>query len=245
MNHYQISTEYGRFEVHGDAMLRRLRAELRAIDTLHHMSRGTTFGESLKEAVTGPFHGTASLYEDNMAEGLLSVSRRKREHADALGVDVYSSNRALQRELDSVAWSGAAGGLGVSAGIAVATMGGSIATSNLTRTSDLRDIMRTRSAAELRMDARRALKQSGVGKNLIDRFLDHPWYSPRHEIMIAASLLALEGAQGREQFLERALDAKSEESALMFQQMAEMMRGYHRSVGPHYPGQSDVRHSFG
>ncbi len=264
MNHYVVNTMDGRFEAHGDAMLRRLKAERRAIGSVRQISRGEAFGGSLKDAVTGPFRGangfitrpagalravsrglaalpgraretltnTRSIYEDNLVEALLSVSKSKREFASAAGVDVYSRNPVLQRELDSVARAEAAGGFGASTAVAVATFAGSLATSNLQRADELNDILRTRSAAELRSASRKALKQSGLPDPLTERFLDHYWYSPRHETVIAASLLAIEGAAGREDFIERALAANSEETALFFQQMAEMMRGFHTTVAP-------------
>ncbi|NQV22070.1 MAG: hypothetical protein HQ511_11700 [Rhodospirillales bacterium] len=175
---------------------------------------------------------TRSIYEDNLVEALLSVSKSKREFASAAGVDVYSRNPVLQKELDSVARAEAAGGFGASTAVAVATFAGSLATSNLQRADELNDILRTRSAAELRSASRKALTQSGVPDPLTERFLDHYWYSPRHETVIAASLLAIMGAAGREHFIERALAANSEESALFFQQVAEMMRGFHTTVAP-------------
>lgn len=264
MNHYVVNTADGRFEAHGDAMLRRLKAELRAINSVRQISRGEAFGGSLKDAVTGPFRGanglftrpagalkavsrglaalpgraketltnTRSIYEDNLVEAVLSVSKSKREFASAAGVDVYSRNPVLQEELDSVARAEAAGGFGASTAVAVATFAGSLATSNLQRADELNDILRTRSAAELRSASRKALTQSGVPDPLAERFLDHYWYSPRHETVIAAALLAIQGAAGREYFIERALAANSEETALFFQQMAEMMRGFHTTVAP-------------
>jgi hypothetical protein len=264
MNHYVVKSPHGRFEAHGDAMLRRLRAELRAIDSLRQTSRSEAFGGSLKNAVTGPFEGARalvtqpretfraaarglaavparakdsitgkrSIYEDNLAEAMLSISKSKREFASAVGVDVYSRNRVLQKELEGVAWAEAAGGLGASAAVTVATFSGSLATSNLRRADELMDILHTRSASELRVASRDALDQSGVAGDLIERFLDHRWYSPRHEIVIAANLLATEGAAGRGQFIEHALAANSEEQALFFQQTAEMLRGHHQSIAP-------------
>jgi hypothetical protein len=50
-----------------------------------------------------------SRYEDGPAKQLLAVSSYKREYAAKLGVDVYSSNDALQKELDRLAWASAAG----------------------------------------------------------------------------------------------------------------------------------------
>jgi hypothetical protein len=264
MNHYVVKSPHGRFEAHGDAMLRRLRAELRAIDSLRQTSRGAAFGGALKNAVTGPFEGARdlvtrpgktlkaaarglaavparaketltgkrSIYEDNLAVALLSVSKSKREFASAVGVDVYSRNRVLQKELESVAWAEAAGGLGAAAAVAVATFSGSLATSNLRRADEMMDILRTRSASELRIASREALERMGVADDLIERFLDHRWYSPRHEIVITANLLAIEGAAGRDRFIERALCVNSEEQALFFQQIVEMMRGHHQSVAP-------------
>ena len=45
------------------------------------------------------------------AKQLLAVSSYKREYAAKLGVDAYSSNDALQKELDRLAWASAAGNL--------------------------------------------------------------------------------------------------------------------------------------
>jgi hypothetical protein len=52
-----------------------------------------------------------SQYEDDPARQLLAVSGYKRELAAKLGVDVYSSNETLQKELNRLAWASAAGNL--------------------------------------------------------------------------------------------------------------------------------------
>ncbi len=59
--------------------------------------------------------------EDSRVKQLLFVSSWKRDFATERGVDVYSSNKVLQEELNSVGWAAAIGGLTVSA----ATMGAS------------------------------------------------------------------------------------------------------------------------
>ncbi|MCZ6586852.1 MAG: hypothetical protein O7B24_02800, partial [Alphaproteobacteria bacterium] len=52
--------------------------------------------------------------EDDRLEQALFVSSWKRDFAAERGVDVYSSNKALQEELNSVGWAAAIGGLTVS-----------------------------------------------------------------------------------------------------------------------------------
>jgi hypothetical protein len=46
-----------------------------------------------------------------MAQNLLAVSSFKREYAQKLDIDVYSSSEVLQKELSSVAWAAVAGNL--------------------------------------------------------------------------------------------------------------------------------------
>src|SRR5262249_39671516 len=55
--------------------------------------------------------------EDPAYMQLLEVSAQKRAFAFQLGVDVYSSNKVLQKELNSVAWAAAVGKLSVSAAL--------------------------------------------------------------------------------------------------------------------------------
>ena len=63
--------------------------------------------------------------EDSTAKQILAVSSTKRQYAHDLGVDVYSSNTVLQKELNRIGWAGAIGGLSVS--IAAMPLGGAFA----------------------------------------------------------------------------------------------------------------------
>ena len=56
-------------------------------------------GQGVKEAAQGR---ERSAYEDKAAQDLIGVSKVKRELAVTLGVDPYSSNEALQRELNGI-----------------------------------------------------------------------------------------------------------------------------------------------
>jgi hypothetical protein len=60
--------------------------------------------------------------QDEAYESALLLSSYKRHYANQLGVDVYSSNAVLQKELNRVGWAGAFGSFGLSA--ALSAVGG-------------------------------------------------------------------------------------------------------------------------
>jgi hypothetical protein len=172
-------------------------------------------------------------YEDSAVKTVLQVASNKRDYAAKLGVDVYSSNRVLQEELDSVGWA-ATGGQITMAGAFMAGAG-SAAIQGLSYARNL-DQARTVAAAEpppeLVKRNRAALAAMGIDQEQSKRFLTHPEFSPRHQTIIVASLQQLGGVQGLHSFLAVAGKAPSEEMALFYQQTAELLAGYHATVAP-------------
>ncbi|ABK16702.1 hypothetical protein [Syntrophobacter fumaroxidans] len=171
-------------------------------------------------------------HDDPRMEQVLSVSAHKREYAAALGVDVYSSNAVLQKELNSVGWAGALGSLTVSA--AMAPFGGPavLALQSSRLAQQMNDLLKTETPARLRQINAEKLRAMGVPADLAESFLSHPAFTPRHNTIIVTSLWALGNAQGRDNFLHLALSADDEESANFYQNMAEIMRGYHEKTSP-------------
>lgn len=171
-------------------------------------------------------------HDDPRMEQVLKVSAHKREWAAALGVDVYSSNPVLQKELNSVGWAGALGSLTVSA--ALAPFGGPavMALQSSRMAQQMNDLLKTETPARLRQINAEKLSAMGVPADLAERFLSHPAFTPRHNTIIVTSLWALGNAHGRENFFHLALSADDEETANFYQNMAEMMRGYHEKVSP-------------
>jgi hypothetical protein len=76
------------------------------------------------QGVDTTLSGDKSKYDDSAMAQALQMSSYKRDYAKQLGIDPYSSNQVLQKQLDSVAWAAAAGGLTVS----VAAIGSGSAT---------------------------------------------------------------------------------------------------------------------
>lgn len=170
--------------------------------------------------------------EDSENAELLGFSAVKRQVANHFGVDVYSSNRVLQEKLDSLSWAGYAG----DAAIRLATIPiGGPAAAVLTGTSfstTISELLRDHTPEELRRLNRDKLEVMKLDDLLIEAFLKHPWYSPRHETVLVQALSEMNIVKNRQTFFEAAISARFEEEALFFQRMAEMWLSYHQNVKP-------------
>jgi hypothetical protein len=169
---------------------------------------------------------------DSVGQQLLNVSDAKRKMAYDLGVDVYSSNRVLQNELESLSKAQALGSLGVSAAIPYG--GGTVVgISRMSQTAgEVNRLLRDESPSALRNLNERKLQAMGMDRSLTERFLNQTQLSPRHKTVIVASLEKLSGARGREAFINFALKANDESSANFMQNMAEILAAYQQSVSP-------------
>jgi hypothetical protein len=181
--------------------------------------------------------GTAATNERNPSEDarwktLLLLSSYKRDYAYELGVDVYSSNPVLQKELNSVGWAGAAGSLSVSAALTPFGGPGFMAVKMTRLSQQFNNLLKTEPAPRLRQLNGEKLAAMGVAKELADQFLDHDAFTPTHQTIIVGSLALLTNARGQAAFITLALTAADEESANFFQNMAETMRGFNESVSP-------------
>ena len=176
--------------------------------------------------------GERGSLEDSENAELLGFSTVKRQVANHFGVDVYSSNRVLQEKLDSLSWAGYAG----DAAIRLATLPiGGPAGAVLTGTSfstTVGELLRDHTPEELRHLNRDKLEIMRLDDSLIEAFLQHPWYSPRHETVLVQALVEMNVVKNRKTFFKVATSARFEEEALFFQRMAEMLLSYHQNVKP-------------
>jgi hypothetical protein len=168
---------------------------------------------------------------DSRTATILLQSGKKREYAAKMGVDPYSSNAVLQKELNAVGWAAALGSWTVT--VATAPISG-VASTVITTTKfgdAVGDYLKTEGPADLRARNTKRLNEMGLPSALIDRFLDHKAYTPRHDTIITESLAGLDGVQGREAFLEAAVKAEDEVDANLYMATVQILRGYHLGVG--------------
>lgn len=199
------------------------------VETLGNIPKGVS--DFVGRTAEG-FSSEKSKFEDSLFEEVAGVSRKKRELAAQMGVDVYSSNPLLQAELNRIGQASAGGNITVDVAMIAVTGTAGAVISNLGRVDALQEIVNTQPAKELRRRARHTLEVIAMPKTYIDQFLDHPYYSPRRKTIVVGLMSPMKEVQGLEQFLEVAMTAQSEADALFYQQMIELISGFHFNVAP-------------
>jgi hypothetical protein len=197
---------------------------------------GTSVGGGLLEFLAMPgqfskFEG--SVQEDSMTKSAIGFSYLKRKIAFQFGVDPYSSNRALQDELNELSWVAFTADLAPQIGYVFMPASAIMwMTFSATRwTSYLDEQVRDNSPTDLRAMSRSTLLKMGISEDDIHQFFLNGHYSPRHSAIITTALDELTGVDDREVFLAIAREANSEELVLFYQHVVEMMRGYHLHIG--------------
>jgi hypothetical protein len=174
--------------------------------------------------------GDRGKLEDSAFKELIGFERKKRQIAAELGVDPYSSNKVLQRSLNRFAWAAYAGELPSMFVPFTGYREKTAAEVDATEAGRVQEILRRYSPEDLDRLNRIELAVMGTPKSLGDRFIHHPWYSPRHETVVVDNLAALDLAENRPAFIEAAVTAESEEDAHLYLRTAELMRRYSDGV---------------
>ena len=174
-------------------------------------------GESLK--------GGRTQGEGNALQNVIGISKAKVALAVKLGVSPYSYNQELQTQLTNNARAMALGGLVVSA--ATAAVGGPAGDvlTGLNVNQTLEQTLVNSTPDDLRIINRKKLFALNVTRENADAILMHPWYSPWTEtIMIDA--LSRVGVDPTA-FLADACNALTEEDAVFFERLAQVLARYH------------------
>lgn len=170
-------------------------------------------GESLKKV------GKKSDGKDpqgNKAERLIGYSNAKRKIAIKLGVDPYSTNTVLQKELDGIAWASFAGGFAFTA--ATLPIGGGVGMAlSVTKTSNsLENMLHDKSPSDLKITNRQALTAMGASANDVERFLNNNSFSPTTATAFVLNLQSLNGVASRAAFVHAAAEKSSSEPDALF-----------------------------
>jgi hypothetical protein len=156
-------------------------------------------------------------YEDSNAANLVGFSNAKRVVAIQLGVDPYSSNETLQRELNGITWATYAGKMTFS--LATMPIGGAAGTA-LTGTGLTNSFNKTLvdlAPADLRLRNLKALLAMGCDRAVANRFNNSTVFSPSVQTAIVMNLESLNGVANRAAFVDLAgSEATDEGDALFF-----------------------------
>jgi hypothetical protein len=197
------------------------------IGTIKNVPRGASrffgrIGESVK--------GGDSEEEGSALQNLTGVQKAKVALAAKLGVNPYSTNQELQKELTTNARAMAGGGLIVSA--ATAAVGGPAGAviTGLNVNDTLQQTLVNSTPSDLRILNRKKLFALGVTREDADALLMHPWYSPWAETITVDALSSI--GVDPTAFLGRAVTAQTEDDALYFQRLAQAMANYQKVKAP-------------
>ena len=154
--------------------------------------------------------------EGSKMQQMIGYSDAKRKAAKTLGVDPYSTNVVLQKELDGIAWASWAGGFAFTA--ATLPIGGA-AGAALTVTnasSTLDSLVHEKSPDDLKAINRNSLKAMGASDGLADRLLNNGAFSPSQVTAFVLNLKSLAGVANRTAFIRAAAEQSSTETDALF-----------------------------
>jgi len=185
----------------------------------------TRLGENL-------FGSERSDTEDPRWKSIIGFSKTKREYAYDFNVDVYSSNKILQEELDDTAWAGYSGGLTVAAFMSAIPGGAGIATSVTGGSRLMNEVYATTAPVDLRKMNREKLIKMGINEDIAELFIDNAVFSPRQQTDLVFALEDLKGVDNRDVFVKFAINTTDPDVAFFRQRMAQMYAAYHKTVAP-------------
>jgi hypothetical protein len=170
-------------------------------------------GQSVKERTHGR---ERSQYEDSNAASLVGFSKAKRVVAIQLGVDPYSNNETLQRELNGITWATYGGKMTFT--VATMPVGGAagLALSAAGATNTLNKALLDQAPAELRLRNLKAMLAMGCDRDVANRFNNSTAFSPSVQTAIVMNLETLKGVDNRAAFFDLAGSEATDEGDALF-----------------------------
>jgi len=168
--------------------------------------------------------------KDKALNAVLGQAAYKREFAYQFGVDPYTSYEPLQKALNDVAWTSAAGGLTLKAAfMAIPGVGGAVVGYSGTAET-MRGLVRDKTPPELERINRTSLHDMKVPDSLASAFLSNNAYSPREKTFLVGALASMTGVKDRAIFIHSAATGHEEPVAMFMRVRAEMMSQYFKKT---------------
>jgi hypothetical protein len=154
--------------------------------------------------------------DGNRMKDAIGYSDKKRKIALEMGIDPYTTNTVLQKQLDDLALASWAGGFSFS--VAALPISG-VAGAALTVTnvnSTVEDLLHEKSPSELEQINRSTFRAMGASASDIDRILNGGAFTPTQTTTFAVHLKALKGVANRGAFVKAAAEKSTTEADAIF-----------------------------
>ena len=154
--------------------------------------------------------------DGNRMKDAIGYSDKKRKIALEMGIDPYTTNAVVQKQLDDLAWASWAGGFTFS----VATLpisgaaGAALSVTNLNSTVE--ELLREKSPSELEQINRATFRAMGASASDIERILQGGAFTPTEATTFAVHLKSLKGVANRGAFVKAAAQKSTTEADALF-----------------------------
>ena len=171
--------------------------------------------------------------EGSKAQQALGFSKAKREIALSMGIDPYTSNPAVVKELEEVAWASWAGGFAFTAVTFPISGPAGMALTATNMTSSAERLLREKTPADLKAINRKALMAMGASAGSADRILSNGAFSPTNATTFVLNLQSLDHVENRGAFIRTAAEeSTSEADAVFCVQTTRIMSELHKGGTP-------------
>jgi len=150
-----------------------------------------------------------------------------------MGLDPYTRNAVLEKQLEDIAWASWAGGFAFTAVTFPISgpVGMALTATNITDSAER--LLREKTPEDLKAINRRALLAMGASPMSADRILSNGAFSPTHATTFVLNLQSLDHVADRGAFVRAAAEQSSNESdALFCVQTARLMSQIHMGETP-------------
>jgi hypothetical protein len=179
-------------------------------------------------ASSGDVATAAGQAASNVGENVIGYDDARRRVAKELRVDPYTTNAALAKKLDEVAWAQWTGEFGMDVAIGLVPGGAALRfTKNW-----VSDLVWDLSPGDLDVRMDKQMQAIGVPQETIDRFLRQPRYTRTIRVVLVESLAALPPGAGRAPVIDWAVTAESETQARFMAGAVGILADHHRNAAP-------------
>ena len=169
-----------------------------------------------KESVQNVGKGGNDARDGSRMKDAIGYSDKKRKIALEMGIDPYTTNTVLQKQLDDLAWASWAGGFSFS--VATLPISGA-AGAALTVTgvnSTVEDLLHEKTPSELEQINRAIFRAMGASASDVERILHGGAFTPTQATTFAVHLKALTGVGNRGAFVKAAAEKSTTEADALF-----------------------------
>lgn len=256
INTYVLDTDYGPLRVESTPLLLKRIGELKAIAQIELLKKSDIYMSAVRQAAAAPVRTAEGLVQDpagtvqDVATGIgrffsnvstavgsgasgkdllnsaLGQAAYKRQYAAEFGIDPYSTYDPLQKELNDLAWTAAAGGLTVKASMMAIPGGAGIALGVAGSADTAVNLLRDKTPAELAAINQSSLAGMGVSDDSIRAFMSNTSFDPYEQTLLINALAEMSSVKDRAIFIDAASAAFEEPLAVFLRVRAQLINLY-------------------